>query len=228
MADVGLFEKVSGEFVGRIFSGILWFGVAILVVSVLGFLMWYFLIYQRKFDIKVKIKSNRAEDKHSIIFDKAAILLHYKTKMPYFRIWELKRNFPVPKYNVIQSTNHGDYLEIYRQSEEEFYYLTPARINNKRIIHSDGKYHAMADQEQTLYDPDIMSWALNRMEEDTNMFSVNKVWMQLIPYIPHIMGGVITIFILYLLMDSLPQILNSMKELAEILNNAQRAQTIVG
>ena len=228
MADEQLFGEIGGQIVGKLFGGVLWFGIAIIIIGILGFVMYYFLVYKRKFDIKVKIQSQRAADKHAVIFDKAAILLDWKTKAPYFKIWGLKREFPVPKYNVLQSSNEGDYLEMYRESEDSFYFLFPPRIDRKRIIRSDGKAYAFSGQDQTAFDPELSHWIVSRIDQNKNMFDVGKVWMKLLPYIPHIVGGVLTIFILYILLDHLPTILSALQNLAVEMNKMQTANIKTG
>ena len=130
MAGENIFGEVGSKLVATIFGSILWFGIGSIIAVALIFTMWWFFIYKKKFDIEVKILSNRSDEKHKVIIDKAAILSDWKEKTPYFRVWGLKRDFPVPKYDVLQSTNKGDYVEIYRKSEEEFYFLTPSKIDN--------------------------------------------------------------------------------------------------
>lgn len=226
MADTELFQEMGGRIVSTIFSSVLWFGIGIIIVVAVSGVMFYFLVYKRKFDIKVKIVSNRANDKNSIIFDKAAILIDRSTKTAYFRVWGLKRDFPVPKYEVLQSTNEGDLLEIYRESEDEFYFLTPTKISRKYIIKSDGKKYAYADQSQIRVDPEMGFWAQKRKTTNKKMFDTESLLMKFLPYLPHVFAGVIVIFILYILMDSLPQILSSLKELTEALARQQQAQII--
>lgn len=222
------FQEIGGAVFSRIFSSILWVGLGIIIIGVLCFLMWYFLLYQRKFDIKVKIISNRAEDKNSVIFDKAAILTDRKTKTAYFRVWGLKRDFPVPKYNVLQRTNKGDYLEIYRKSENDFYFLTPPQINNKRVIKSDGKLYAFSDQDQVMVDPEMGFWAVKRKTINKKMFDTDSILMKVLPYIPHIIGGMIMIFVLYILMDHLPGILGELRQLVAEMRNIQTANVVTG
>ena len=226
MAEEGLFGEIGGQLVSRIFSGILWFGIAAVVIGILSFLMWYFLIHRKKFDIEVKIKSVRAEDKHSIIFDKAAILVDRKTKTPFFRIWGLRREFPVPKFNVLQSSNKGDFLEMYRVGEDEFYFLSPSKIDKTRIIRADGKFYALGHQSQIIVDPEMAFWAAKRKEHNRKMFDVDSWLMKILPYLPHIIGGVILIFVLYILMDHLPAILGQLEKLVESMNQLQRGQVV--
>lgn len=224
MADV--FGAVAGGIANRIFSGILWFGIAIIIILVIGFLMWFFFIYRRKFDIKVKIKSERAEDNYSIIIDKAAILVEFRTKLPYFRVWGLKRDFPVPKYKVLQKTSEGDLLEILRKGEDEFYFLTPPKIVKEYIIKSDGKRYPMAEQSQIMIDPEIAFWMNKRKDSNKKMFDTEKIWMKILPFIPHIISGVLVIFILWILMDSLPEILGQLRQLTQALNQQSATKLV--
>ena len=225
--DKGIINEVGGQLIERVFSGILWFGIAIVIIGVLGGLMYYFFIYKRKFDIKVLIKSNRADDRYSLIEDKAAILKEWKTKIPYFRVWGLARDFPVPKYKVLQKTDKGDFLEIYRHSEEEFYFLTPAKIDQTVIIRADGKRVPIAQQSQIKSDPEMAWWVAKRKSKNKSMFDTESLIMKILPYLPHIIGGVILIFVLYILMDTLPQILSSLQQLVESMNSMRVAEVTV-
>ena len=223
-----LFGKIGSDLVTSILGGGVWIIVILILVAFIGGLVYYFVIYRKKFDIRVKIISNRADDDYSVIFDKAAILYEWKTKIPYFRVWYLKRDFPVPKYRVLQKTNKGDYLEIYRDSEERFYYLTPPRITNKYVLNSDGKSIPFADHIQVRIDPEMDFWRLKREGLNKKMFDTESLLMKLLPYIPHIIGGIFMLFILYVFMDKLPAILEQLKLLSQTLNNAQTAQITTG
>ena len=221
-------STVGGEFVEKIFSGLLWFGVAIIFVGVIGFLGWWFLIYKKKFNILVKITSERAGDRNRIVFDKAAILKDRKDKSMYFRIWGMKLDLPAPKFNVLQSTSDGDYLELYRTSENRIYYLTPSLIDKKNIIQSDGKLHALAVQTNKQIDPDMDFWGQRRMTENKKMFDTESMFMKLLPYLPAIMGGFITIFILYILLDHLPGILTALTQLVQEMKSLKGADVTIG
>lgn len=225
--DTNVFQEVGSGIIERVFSGVIWFGIAFIIIAVVGFLLWFFFIYRRKFDIKVKIKSERSEDDYSIIWDKAAILKGLRDKIPYFRVWNLKRDFPVPRFKILQKTSDGDYLEILRKGEDEFYFLTPSKIDTEHIIKADGKQYKIAEQSQIQIDPEMAFWIAKRKDKNKNMFSVENIWMKLLPYIPHIIGGVILIFVLYILMDKLPQILAQLSELAEILKSREVAQQAI-
>jgi len=223
-----IFGDIAGQLTSKIFGSILWVGLALIIIAVVGGLMYYNLMYRRKFNIRVKIISNRAEDKHSILFDKAAILRDRKAKTPYLRLWYLKRDFQVPKYNVMQSADIGDYIEMFRKSEDEFYFLTPSFINKKRIIRADGKLYAVGEQEQTMVDPDMAFWATKRKTLNKKMFDTESLFMKILPYLPVIISGIVIIFILYILMDHLPGILSELKELVGAMKNLQSAQVTTG
>ncbi len=224
----GVVSEVGGELVERIFSGLLWFGIAIILIGVVGFLIWWFIIYRRKFNIKVKITSERAGDRNKIIFDKAAILRDRKDRSMFFRIWGIKLDLPAPKFNVLQSTSEGDYLELYRTSENRIYYLTPSIIDKRKIIGADGKDYAIASQVNKQINPDMDFWAARRMSENKKMFDTESIFMKLLPYIPAILGGMITIFILYILLDHLPGILSQLTELVREMKSLKGADITVG
>jgi len=228
MVDTGIFQEVGGQFVEKIFSGIIWFGVAIILILVLGGIIYFFFVYKRKFDIIVKVISERAGDRNKIIFDKAAILKDRKTKTKFFRIWGLKVDLPIPKFNVLQVSSSGDFLEIYRTAEDSFFYLTPAKIDKTSIIRADGKTYAMATQEHKQIDTDINYWNVKRKDMNKRMFDTESLLMKLLPYLGIMLGGVIMIFILYILLDHLPGILSELRELTKELKSLKGADIKTG
>lgn len=224
MADTSAFSEMGSQLTSKIMGSIVWVGIILIVVCAIGGTMWYFLIYQKKFDIRVHVKSRRADSKYSIMVDKAAILTDYTTKSKFFRIWDLRKDLPVPKFNILQATNKGDLLEIYREGEDIFYYLTPPKIENGKVIRSDGKVYLIADQTHSMVDPDLAFWIVKRKGMNKKMFDTESLLMKLLPYLPHIIGGMIMIFMLYVLMDHLPTILKSLESLAGTMANMQKAQ----
>jgi hypothetical protein len=226
--ETNIFSEMGGTLFSRMFGSILYFGIAILIISVLGGLIWYFVIHRRRFDITVKVISNRADDNHKVFFDKAAILTDKETRTPYFRVWGLRRDFPVPTYNVLQTTDKGDYLEIFRESEEQFYYLLPPAIDTTQIMKQDGKIYPITEQSQVVFDPEMGFWAAKRKSMNKKMFDPENLFMKLIPYLPQLLGGVILIFVLYILMDNLPAILTEMRQLANTMNQMKLADVTVG
>jgi len=227
MVDTGIFQEVGKGLMEKIFSGIIWMLVAFLIAGTIGGLIWY-VMYRKKFNIKVKITSERAGDRNRIIFDKAAILTDRKDKSKYFRIWGVKLDLPAPKFNVLQDTSSGDYIELYRTSQNTIYYLTPSIIDKTKIIKGDGKVYLIANQKNMQMDTDMDFWGARRLQENKKMFDTESMFMKLLPYLPAIMGGFITIFILYILLDHLPGILNTLSELVRELKSLKGAEVTTG
>jgi len=223
-----MFSEVASGIFSRVFSGILWFGVAFIIIAALSVLMWYFVIYKRKFDITVKVRSERAEDKENIIFDKAAILIDRKTRTKYFKLWGLKEELPTPPFNILQKTNRGDFMELRRTAENRWYYLLPPKIDGRYIMKTDGKIYPVTKQKTMQIDPDLDYWAEKRKGQNKGMFDPEKLWMKILPYIPIVMGGAIMIFILYILMNYLPEILAQLRELTVELNRRNTAEVTSG
>jgi len=221
-----LIGEMGSQLLSRIFGGIIWFGLFVMIIGILGGLVWYFFIYKRSFDIRVNIQSERANDRDSIIFYWAAIKFDKKTNSPYFQVWKLKRQFTVPKFNVLQRTNHGDYLEMYRKGEDEFYFLTPKRINKTKVIREDGKTYLLGDQQATMVDPGMAFWNTKRKNQNKKLLDTDNMLMKLLPFIPQIIGGMIMIFCLYILLDHMPQILSELTRLVTEMKAMQTAQVV--
>lgn len=221
-----VFQQVGSQLVSKVFSGLLWFGLGIIIVGVIGFLVWWFLVYRKKFSISVKVISQRAGDRDYIIYDTAAILTDRKTKTKYFRLWKTKIDLPAPNFNVLQTTSKGDALEIYRTSEDNFSFLTPAIIDKKQIVKADGKLYSIASQKQKMVEADIAFWMAKRMDQNKRLFDTESFFMKLLPYIPQILGGILIVFTLYILLNYLPQVLAELKELAATLNSYKASTTI--
>ena len=205
------FNAVAGDLFGKLFGSILYFGLAIMLIATIGVAMWYWLHYKKKFDIMVKIRSERARDP-AIYFDWAAVIYNRQTKSKYFRLLNTKVDLPVPPFNVLQKTNRGDYLEIYRKSEEDFKFLTPGKIDKDRVIRADGKIYPVASTDQKQIEGDIY-WFISRKDKMKKLFDTDSMLVKILPWIPQIMGGIFMIFILYVMMDKLPAILGEMQAL---------------
>ena len=232
MVAENTFSDVGGKLFEKVFSGIIWFGVGLVILIAVGFTMWYFLLYKKKFDIKVKVISERAGAQNVEMEDKGAILTDRKTKTPYLRVWTLHRDFPVPKYNVMRKLFEGrkerDYLEIYRRGQNEFYFLLPPTIINTKILKADGKLIPLSEQKQIMFDPEMAFWAVKRKTLNKKMLNTEGLLFKLLPYIGIMMGGVILIFILYILLDHLPGILTELRSLVAEMRTYSRAEVITG
>lgn len=221
------FATIASGLSEKIFSGILWFGLAIILIAILGGVVWYMAVYRRKFNIRVKIKSERTEDA-KIYFDKAAILYDKKDKNKYLRLLNTGVDLPVPPFKVLQHTNEGDYLEIWRKSEDEFIYLTSGKIDRLNILKIDGKLYPIAQTEQKQVEGDISYWNTKRKEKHRGLFDTETLLMKLLPYIPLFLGGIFMIFIMYILMDHLPTILSQLSELTRELKSLKGADVVTG
>ena len=228
MADTNIVREVGGQLVERIFSGILYFGIAVLAIGVIGFIMWWFLIYQRKFNITVKVISERAGDRNAVLFDKAAILRDRKDKSHFFRLWKLKLDLPSPMFNVLERTDKGDYLELYRTSENTIYFLAPSIIDKTRVVSEEGKDILIATQRSTQVNPNMEFWSAKRKGLNKKMLDTEKMWMKVLPFIPQIIGGVLTVFVLYILMSHLPGILAELTRLTSELRSLKGAEITTG
>jgi len=221
----GALQEVGSRLMDKLFGGILWFGIGLLLLGVVGYLGWYFLIYKKKFDIVVQIKSERAEDKSKLFSDKGAILTDSKSGGKYLRLWNTKVELPAPKFNILQVYGRTDYVELYRTSDNKFYYLTPARIEKTYLIKSDGKQYPMADQTKTMIDPEMDFWVSKRKKINKDMFAPDSPLSKLLMYLPFILSLVVSIFIIWILMSKLPGVLSQLAELVQALN--QNAQGVV-
>ena len=231
MADTSAFSEMGSRLTQTIFSSILWFGLAFILICVLGGLMWYLLHYRKKFDIRVKIVSQRAGDTKSVYWDQAAIITHWKTKLKFFRLQRTKVDLPVPPFNVLQTTDLCDYLEILRKSEDEFYYLKPARMCETQIIKADGKVYPITEQEHMRLDSDTSYWNVKRKDMNKKMFDTEHILMKILAYLPQLLSGALMIFVLYILMDNLPSILSQLTELVKemrAMNSANQAEVVYG
>lgn len=222
------FGGVAGGFVDRIFSGILIFGIVTVVVLAIAGTLWFFLVYRRKFDIDVKLTSKRAGDRDYIVFDRAAILADKKSKAKYLKLWSQKIELKLPTFNILQRSNRGDYLEILREGENRFYYQLPPKVDRKVMVRSDGSMIPIAEQSTKLIDPEMEYWSTKRKGMNKGMFDQEQVWMKLVPYIPQLLAGVFIVFILWIFMRYLPQILQQLQELTSELNRQQTAQVVTG
>jgi len=227
MAATDGIQEIGGNVVAGIFNSILIFGIVFILLCAIGFIMWWVLVYKKKFNIRVKIISARAGDKNKILFDQAAILRSRKDQSHFFRLWSTKIDLPAPNFNVLQSTNKGDYIEVYRTSENTIYYLTPPQIDKTYVIRGDGKKYFIASQKTMQLNQDMEFWNVKRKSLNKKMFDTEKLWMKILPFIPHIIGGVVTIFVLYILMSYLPEVLAQLTALVSEMRSTRTAEIVI-
>lgn len=217
MADVG--GRID-DLVGGLFGGVLDISVivvvAVIAVAFILGVVYYFFVYRRKFDIRVKIFSERAQDP-KIYFDKAAILKDKKDNK-FFKLWKTKVELEVPPFTVMESTNEGDYLELWRKSEDEFVFLTSPKIDKTKLIKADGKTYTVARTSQTAVESDLY-WTSKRREDNKKLLDPESMLMKLLAWAPQIVSSVFLLIILWVLMDKLPELFTQAVELTKELRS---------
>lgn len=216
-------QGVTGNLFSGLVSGAAVALLVIFLVIVLGGFAYYFVVYRRKFDIQVKVISDRATDP-KVYFDKGASVKDKKTNTSYFKLLKSKVALPMPKFNLIESTNRGDYLELYRNSDDNWFYLTRPKINKEFIFRSDGKAWPMRELKQTQIETDAY-WIIKRKEQNKKMLTTESVLMKLLEWAPQIMSGFFMLMILYVFMDKLPEILTQLRDLVSQLSTLQGVQS---
>lgn len=224
MADDNPLVSVGQGILHNAFGGAFWIVVGLIILGTVGYVMYYFFYYKRQFNITVKIRSERAQDPKTM-FDKGAILTDRKSKIKYFKLLRTKVELPVPPFTVMEHTNWGDYMEIWRKSEEEFAYLTKPRIEKDIIIKSDGKPYRIAAQKQRTWETDF-AWIVKRRADNKKLIDPQNAWAQLLMWMPHIVMSVILLMTFYILWDKLPGILQQLKDLLAGVNQIRTGSTI--
>lgn len=216
------FTEGAGDIFGNLLSGAVWLFVGLILIGII-FSIVFWIRWRRKFDIMVEMISERADGNNVYYFDKAAILTDKETKHKYFRLLETKVDLPVPPYNVMQAFGKKDLIRIWRKSEEEFIFLLPGQINKQYIVKQDGRQFPLAREEYKQVEGDIAYWNVKRKGAHKKLFDTENIFMKLIPFLPHIFAGAITIFILYILFDGLPGVIGQLTELTEELRALKSA-----
>lgn len=211
-----------GATAGQLFGGVLDVSAAILLGLILFILIaaafYYFFIYRRKFDIKARIISERASDPR-IFFDNGAIIKDGKGNK-YFKLFKTKVQLAVPPFKVLEHTNEGDYLDIWRKSEDEFAYLTKPKIDKLRVIREDGRLYKIARTEQRHLESDLY-WISKRKEDNKRLLDPESILMKLLMYAPQIMMAIILVILGFILLDKLPDVFNEVTKLIKELRALQ-------
>ena len=222
----GVDDVLSGLFGGGV-SLIFWSIFLLLIFFIIGIAFWYFIIHRRKFDIMVKVTSERANDRNKEYFDKAAILHDRKNKRRYLRLSKTKVDLQLPKFNLFRSTNKGDYIEILRLSEKNFRYLTPPNIAKNMMVKNDNKLYPITTMDQKQIENDI-NWILQRERENKRIIDPEGVLSILLQNIPQIISGVISLFVLWMVFRYAPEWLGAMRDFAETIKSANPDATVIG
>lgn len=224
MVDTSDLTNIGGQIADKIMSGAVWVLAIFIIGGALAIVMYYFLIYKRKFDINVTIRSQRAGGKTERIQDMAAILTDRKTKQRYFKLWNFKTEMPVPRFEVLESSKGKDYLDIYQKGDEEFYFLKPPKIDKRYIQKTDGTWIPWAEQQHQVMDAEVAYWNVKKKKED--WFAKDKLIWKVLEFAPQIITTVTLIFILWIFLDKLPGVLSSLQQLSKEINQAGRAEVI--
>jgi len=216
-------SEIAGNLFGGIFSGGIWVIILILIIGIIGGIMYYFLVYRRKFDILVKITSERASDP-KVFFDTAAILYDGKDKTKYFKLLSLNVQLPAPPFKIIEHTNKGDYLELYRKSEDSFAYLTKPKIDKEWIIKTDGKAYPLARETRREIESNFY-WIAKRIQEDRRWIKPETLLWKILEWAPVLVSSAFMLIILFIFMEKLPEILSQLSDLTNGLNNLKAVST---
>lgn len=226
----GEVEGITGT-LGSTFGGLasgLTVGVVVLVIlGIIGGLVW-FINYRRKFDIQIEILSARSDNTFSTFYDKAAILRERKTGAKYLRLWKTKVELPVPPFNIMEKTNTGDLVRVWRKTNDEFVYITRPSINKTQVLKQDGRYYQIAGEEYQQLEGDIAFWNLKRKQANRDIFSNESILSKLMLWMPQILSAVFLIIMIYILLNSLPVLIAEVTRLADSLGTIQAAQNAAG
>jgi len=217
-------DMFSGMFSGSVTIAV-YILLGVLAVSVVLGIIYYFGVYRKKFDITVKIISERAGDRNKVIFDKAAILNDKKNATQYLKLLKTNVELPLPKFNVFHNTNQGDYVEILRKSERDFRFLTPPKIDKEYFVKSDGKLFPRSEVKQREIENDI-SWIINRQKTNKKIIDPESILMQLLAYAPQILGMAMTLIIIVYVFKLMPEMLSTMRDFAETMKSANKENVI--
>ncbi len=215
----------SGLF-GGTFTIVIWIIIGFFIIVIGGGAVWYFFNFRKKFDIIVKIISKRSGD-NRIYFDKGAILRDKKKNTDYLKLWNSKIELELPKFNVMHQTNKGDYLEILRESERGFRFLTPPKIDEKYLLKSNGKLYPIAKLKQFQIENDL-TWILERQKTNKKLINPEGILALLLQNAPHIISMAFSFFMLWIIFRFAPQMLDSLAQLVKELKEPEKVVEIVG
>ncbi len=219
MAELGQFGDVFGNVAGNILNITVLAVLGLLAAGVVGYAIYYFFFYRKKFNIDVKITSLRSKDPF-IILDKAALLYDKKNKTDYMKLWSTKKEFNMPPFNIIQQTSKGDYLELYRKSEDEFAFLTKPKIDKEWIIRADGKKWPLARMQQRQIEADYY-WLLKRRTEDKSWINPESAFTKILQMLPILIPGALMIVVFLFFLNSLPEVLGKLVEVIDKLGTLE-------
>lgn len=226
MADQNQLVEAGSRMIQGVLGGTTWVVVLILVVGVVGGIVYYFVGYRRKFDILVKIISERASDPR-IFFDKGAILIDRKKGTKYLKLLSTKVELNVPPFKIIEATNKGDYIELWRKSQDEFVYLTKPIIDKTKVIRADGRLYPVSTPLQRHHEGDLY-WVIKRKEDNKQLLTAEALWAKLLAWAPQIIGGIIVMLMLWITLSKLPGLIDQLTTLTREITSLKGADIITG
>ena len=219
-----LSSVTSGLFGGG-FTIAIWIILGLFLIAAGGGVVWYFFNYRKKFDSMVKIISRRSGE-NRIYFDRGAILRDKKKNTDYMRLWNSKVELELPKFNIMHHTNKGDYVELLRESERGFRFLTPPKIDKKYLLKYDGKLYPISELKQFQIENDL-SWILERQKTNKSLINPESIFAKILDNAPHIISMAFSFFMLWIIFRFAPQMLDSLRELVSELKD-QNAVEVIG
>lgn len=204
MAGANVISEFGGKLFGNIVTGSITAVVVLAILGVVGYTIWYFVWYKKKFDILVKVTSDRSGES-ATYFDWAAILNDSKNKTKFIRLLKSRVDLPVPPFNVLQSTNMGNYAEIHRTTEDTYYWLTHPVISKKWLVRvPTGKIFPFAKSRQMHLEQDIY-WILKRKEQNKALIDPEGIWTKLIQMLPILIPAFIMLLLFWIFFDKMPE-----------------------
>lgn len=225
MPDIS--EQLTGftdSLFGGTFSIILWVILGSFILLVVGIIIYYFFVYKKKFDILVKIISRR-HGENKVFFDNGAILRDKRNNTDYLKLWNTKVELELPKFNIMHHTNKGDYIELVRESERGFRFLTPPKIDKEYIVRHNGKLFPLTKLKQFQIENDL-TWIIERQKVNKSIINPESVLMKLLEYAPQIISMAFSFIIIWVVFRYAPELMNSMRQMMEELKGEEQVQIV--
>jgi len=218
-----------------------WIIATLLGLGLVGGLIWYYFFYIRRYNILVEIHQLR-QGKPLVIFDKGGFMNIGGANV--FRLRKLRKNIQPPSFSsLMHYIKNPDISEAEFNSlpmEERFErFLTPKKKGTVLYLiqHGTEDFHAwipeLSPEDRTkmrVTEGDTALWSVGKMRMNRDLFA-KKQWqdliMQLAPYALFAVSMVLSLMLVYIVMDkfsvlqdvatSLQATANVMKESATIL-----------
>jgi len=222
--------EVGGRILGGILrGGILAVGLLILGALIVGAIL--FVVYLRKFDMKVRLKIKRGVGSdgkpiYKIAYDRGGVFTRRAGKggkIKVFRLLKERVELPEPDYSIINILSRGgNEVEIFKESDNEYYYSYPGQIRTGFRI-KNGKPVEIERQDVTVVDPGVSFWNIQQRERHRKMFDTEGLLMKLLPFMIILLMIAGVIFYTYIWLDKAPAVVAAAQETSEALRDAAQA-----